>query len=144
MKKLIISTRKHHKIRWYHKVNPWWLLISNIGDGYYGLSEPKHNPEKKETPWLAITWWIRNPFHNLFWYVIGVAHLDRFIECKHNGAFYRPGGGWLVSWTQPVGWKIKLPYISHEGDWRFYIGWRPSGGFTLPRIAYRKDRLNGT
>lgn len=141
MQVLRISTRKHHNIRWYQYLNPWWLLISNIDDGYYGLTEPKHNPEQKKTLWLAITWWIRNPFHNLFWYVIGVAHLDRVISGKYGVDFYRAGGGWQVLWTKPVGWSISLPYISREGDWRFYLGWRPSGGFTLPRISYRKNRL---
>ena len=135
MKKILrLSSRKHHRIKWYHLINPWWLLISNIDDGYYGINEPKHNPEKKETLWLAITWWIRNPFHNLCWYVLGVAHKDRHIVGKYADEMHNPNGGWLFHYVQPVGSKLKLPYISYKGLFKVYLGWRPSGAFSLPRI----------
>lgn len=128
------SDRKHHKIRWYHYINPWWLFISNIDDGYYGIPEKKHNPEGKETLWLAITWWLRNPFHNCFWYVLGVAHLDHYVIGKYGSKMHNPEGGWLFNWVQPVGWKLKLPYLSYNGIIKMYVGWRPSGAFSLPRI----------
>lgn len=45
-----------------------WVLFGNDEDGIYGTDIWRNGAPKI---WLtAIQWWIRNPFHNLFWHVL--------------------------------------------------------------------------
>lgn len=73
----------------------------------------------------ALCWWVRNPFHNLFFYVIGIADRPReFYSTREWGS-----PGWTfhaVRW----GW-LWLPFVSFKGWCNFYIGWRPYGAFGL-------------
>ena len=112
-----------------HISTPWllrwlrilWALFGNEDDGIYG--DEKWRAGRNPSPWLAIAWWFRNPFHNLFFYVIGVADRPRtFYSTREWGS---PG------WTFHVlrcGW-LWLPFISHRGRVNFYAGWRPYGAF---------------
>ncbi len=78
-------------------------------------------------------WWFRNPFHNLFFYVLGCA--DKTFERRAaypkdapGNLVFRPEGGWYVAVTKCRGWR--LPFVSYQGTGlvkKFYIGWRERG-----------------
>lgn len=82
--------------------------------------------------WRAVAWWFRNPFHNLTWYVLGVADKERVVRGPWAPSFHRPEGGWLWCFTdvQVLGFTVSLPFISYLSATRKgYAGWRPSGSF---------------
>lgn len=117
---------------WWRKLNPWWLLVANDDDGYWG--DEKWRAGRAKTLALAFSWWWRNPFHNLTWYVIGVADCERVTTGRWGGAFHRPGGGWLTCWTDVQVWRVwlSLPFVSYVSPHvKAYAGWRPSGAFGL-------------
>jgi hypothetical protein len=102
----------------YKKLNPlWWF--GNIDD-------------KPPLGYNALTWALRNPFHNLTFYVIGVADRNYTVYgsdpiCNCLADFNKNGGTWAVV----AGW---LPYVSYtQGRMVFYAGWQPNGklGFKL-------------
>lgn len=116
------------------KFCPWWALFGNEDDGYFGSDSWRSGRAK--TLGLAFKWWLRNPLHNLTWYVIGVADRDRMISGPFGDQHANPNGGWLWSITS-VG-RIRLPYVSYTSSRvKFYAGWRPSGafGFKLARAT---------
>ena len=98
-----------------------WALFGNDDDGYFG--DDKWRGGREKTLWLAILWWFRNPFHNLFFYVIGVADRDR--------VFYSSREWGSEGWTfHLLNYKwLWLPLVSYKGVVNFYIGWRPYGAF---------------
>lgn len=105
-------------LRW---LRPLWAIFGNDDDGLYG--DDRWRAGRAKTLKLAVLWWFRNPFHNLFFYVIGVADRHRtFYSTREWGS---PG------WTLHVlrcDW-LWLPFISYRGRIKFYIGWRPYGAF---------------
>lgn len=105
-------------LRWFR---PIWAIFGNEDDGFYG--DDKWRAGREKTLGLAIQWWFRNPFHNLFFYVIGVADRERTVYSF--GEWGSPGWSFHV-----VNWKfLYLPFISYSGKVDFYIGWRPYGAF---------------
>lgn len=112
---------------------PWWVRwnpLGNVDDTIFG--DAKWRAGRPRTPLLAVQWWFRNPFHNIAWYGLGVADLDRSVEGRFGNAFHRPGGGWLICWTHVVvgGVALSLPFVSYISPHvKFYLGWRPSGAF---------------
>lgn len=112
--------------------NPFWLFFGNEDDGVYG--DKAFNPEGRRDWRTALRWWLRNPAHNLTFYVIGVAHLDRVVEGPWAPAIHNPDGGWLRCRTHVVrgGRPRVYPFVSYDGKrLRFYAGWRPGGAFGL-------------
>lgn len=100
-----------------------WALFGNEDDGPYG--DDKWRAGRARTWWLAVQWWVRNPFHNLFFYVIGVADKPRtFYSTRDWGV-----NGWTLHYTHCS--FLYLPFISYKGWCNFYIGWRPYGAFGL-------------
>ena len=76
----------------------------------------------------AMLWRMRNPFHNLTHYIIGVSDKDITRTGKHPGAVFAPGGGW--NWAVTRHRWLPLPFVSFDGKrGRFYLGWRESGNF---------------
>lgn len=72
-----------------------------------------------------ILWFIRNPFHNFTFYVIGMA--DR-IELRELNHVFNPS----------YKWNIILPFISYNnGKIKWYVGWREKGNFGI-KIAKEK------
>jgi hypothetical protein len=103
------------------KWNPaFWL--GNIDDPV-----PPHwyRPENRFRQEL---WDLRNPLHNFFFYVIGIADREFEIVGRVPGEVFNPEGGW--NWTVcRAGW-VNLPFISYKrGHFYFYIGWRNRGNF---------------
>lgn len=131
-----------------YALNPWWLLVGNEDDGLYG--DDAWRAGRPKTWRLALTWWLRNPCHNLTWYVLGVAQHHRFIVGPWAPRIAREEGGWLWQYTQ-IAWSpgIKLPFVGYTSPpgngWRveFYAGWRPSGSFGFA-LRLRRPRKEGT
>lgn len=127
---------------WWRKLNPWWLLVANDDDGYWG--DDKWRAGRAKTLALAFAWWRRNPLHNLTWYGIGVADRERVTTGRWGGAFHRPGGGWLTCWTdvQVMGVWLALPFVSYISPRvKAYAGWRPSGAFGLKLNISRRGLI---
>lgn len=109
---------------WLQRLNPIWAIFGNEDDGPYG--DDKWRAGRAKTWKLAVIWWFRNPFHNLFFYVIGIAdHPRTFYSTKLWGE--QPG--WSFHYTPTPTLRIPLPFVSHKGKVNFYAGWRPYGAF---------------
>jgi hypothetical protein len=99
---------------WYKKLNPvWW--VGNDDDP----------PPIGYTEW---GWFLRNPFHNFYFYVIGVADQpDRTWWASYSTVTTFPPKGFGYAFTNRV-----LPYLAYRGPkYEGYIGWRPSGAFGM-------------
>lgn len=84
--------------------------------------------------YTAWTWFLRNPFHNLFFYVIGVSDQKTIRYGPEPGDVFAWGWKWNV--TQVEGTWIYLPFIAYlNPNFRFYIGWRPGGALGV-KINY--------
>lgn len=116
------------KVSWLKKLNPFWALFGNEDDGFFG-DDPWRNGRDR-TFLLAVEWWLRNPMHNLTWYVIGVADKDRTITGPWGDKHANPDGGLLWSIVKAKNKGIPLPYVNYtKGYFKMYAGWRPSGAF---------------
>lgn len=113
-----------------------WALFGNDEDGFYG--DTSWNPEQKKSLWIAVQWWVRNPFHNLTFHVIcpkspftreGSFPKDVFNPC---------GSGWNRCVITSATGK-KFPFISYIGWCKFYIGWRERGNFGIKLTLNRKN-----
>ena len=132
---MIIKPPRRGRVSMWQKLNPIWALFGNLDDGIYGAGT-KWNPAGERSASRAIRWWVRNPMHNLCWYVLGVA--DRWREVSDDR--FHADVGWLVSSTVLVGRSIRLPYVSYRGARVVaYAGWRPSGAFGLKFQIAKRD-----
>lgn len=107
-----------------------WALFGNEQDGLTG--DPAWNPERADTWKVRVLWWMRNPFHNLTWHVIGLVHLDtiRCDEHMEDG----PGMNRAYSMTSPGG--TRYPFWRYIGDgWEGYFGWRARGSFGMKLVG---------
>lgn len=113
------------------KWNPiWWL--GNADD-----PEPPdwYRPGKR---FRGVQWQLRNPFHNLTFYVIGVKDSDFIRYGRDPGAVFRSDGGWNWCVIQKGWWR--LPFVSYEGErMKFYALWREHGNFGLKLNLKRKE-----
>jgi len=107
------------RINPWKKINPlWWL----------GNCDEPLPPDDKfigQPQWLRrLRWFLRNPFHNFTYYVIGVA--DRKFDR-------------INLWNKWGNLNLVLPLIAYRGKkWEWYFGWREKGNFG---IAFRKSPL---
>ena len=123
---------RRDRLPWWRKLNPWWALFGNDDDGYFG--DESWRAGRVQTFALAWAWWVRNPCHNLTWYLIGVADRERMHRGRWAPDIHKPGGGWLLSVTDVVILRVrlKLPFVSYISPYvKLYAGWRPSGAFGL-------------
>lgn len=98
----------------WNKLNPsWW--IKNDDNPI-----PPDNLWSCKPQWIRkILWFLRNPFHNFTFYVIGMADKPELRIC--NEVFNNFGK-----------WNIILPFISYNGKKVFwYFGWRERGNFGI-------------
>lgn len=76
----------------------------------------------------SVLWNFRNPLHNFFFYVIGIADKEFEIVGRFPGKISNPNGGW--NWTVCKYKCLRLPFISYQrGKFNFYLGWRNRGNF---------------
>ena len=106
----------------FQKWNPVW---------WFGNADDPEPPDwyRPGSPNRRFLWYLRNPFHNFTFYVIGIA--DRHFP--RSGRFpddvMSPGGGWNFAVSRCGGW-LPLPFVSFNGKWvQSYFGWRPRGNF---------------
>lgn len=92
-----------------------WSLFGNHDDGPYGKFE--------ETLWGAVKWWLRNPFHNLWFYTLAppllwsIALIGEGKDGRNYWPAQRPGILLALN---------TLPYFAWQTvNWCGYIGWRP-------------------
>lgn len=105
------------------KLNPlFWF--GNIDDP---VPPDWYRPNNRTRTFL---WHCRNPFHNLFFYVIGIADKEFEIIGKYPGRISDPNGGW--NWTVCRYKWLRLPLVSYQrGSFNFYLGWRNRGNFGM-------------
>jgi hypothetical protein len=73
-------------------------------------------------------WYLRNPTHNLDFYVIGIADktFRRAGRCPRE--VYNPRQGW--NWAVSKYKWVRLPFLSYRREpFKFYFGWRERGNF---------------
>lgn len=104
----------------------------------FGNDDDPNPPEWYEPAWpewrRRIYWFaLRNPFHNLTFYVLGIAdkQFER-VAVYPKGApvnlVFRDEGGWYIAIVR-YKW-LRLPFVSYQGPGlvkKFYIGWRERG-----------------
>ncbi|AWI53224.1 hypothetical protein DEH84_07105 [Aquabacterium olei] len=124
---------RRHVVGWRKKIDPIWLLFGNEDDGWYG--DATWRAGRPESIGLAVLWWLRNPCHNLTWYLIGVADRERIVTGRWVPRIHKPGGGALTCWTDVLvcnRWWLSLPFVSYLSPYcKFYLGWRTGGAFGI-------------
>lgn len=105
-----------------------WAMFGNDEDGIYG--DKSFNPEQKESIWLAVRWWFRNPFHNLFFHVWNVPR-PFITEGDYPFDVFNPKGGWNRLRHYSAYNNKTYRFISYVGWCKFYIGWRERGNFGI-------------
>ncbi len=138
-----VIPRHHTQIRSY-SVGHWltWALFGNDDDGLFGEEESAdYRPDEPISGWKATKWGARNPFHNLFFYVLGRAYAEpsqlgiisissaglKLFEYKKKGSVFAGSGGSGFF----LGLHSGLPFISlrvnHFRQSNIYLGWRERG-----------------
>jgi hypothetical protein len=74
-----------------------WALFGNDDDGIYG--DLNWNPTQEKTWQRAVLWWLRNPFHNALFFVLGTGHTDSTRAGKYPADVFSPVGGWNYAVT---------------------------------------------
>ena len=115
-----------------------WALFGNDEDGVLG--DRSFNPEQRDTIWIRVSWWCRNPLHNLMFHVppFGLVGL-RFVREGNCAVFREPEGGW--GWAVIYYKWMRFPFISYYGRVKFYIGWRERGNFGI-KLTYNSSWTN--
>lgn len=120
----------------FRKLDPFWALFGNDDDGYFG--DDHWRAGRAKTFWLAAQWWFRNPFHNLFFYVIGVGDRQRTFWSRSD-RLWGTVDGWTFHWLKASGVPICFPFASFQNPRiSAYAGWRPYGAFGFKFQIKRK------
>ncbi len=121
--KVIVRNLPNLKPSACEKLNPlFWF--GNIDDP---IPPDWYRPDNRMRTAL---WHFRNPMHNFFFYVIGIADKEFEIVGRYPGRISNPDGGW--NWTVCKYKWLRLPFISYKrGNFNFYFGWRNRGNFGI-------------
>ena len=76
-----------------------------------------------------VLWWVRNPFHDLCFYIIGIADKSFTSIGKHPNHVFNPNYGW--NWAVRKYKIFRFPFVSYINHIKFYIGWRERGNFGI-------------
>ncbi len=131
-----------------------WALFGNADAGIFAEYHPQHSDD---ITWRQFAWWtLRNPMHNLTFYVIGdaddperkdltLANLtvgkDFKLFTSEPGRQYTENSGLhlaLHNCKPFLGLKINWPLIQKRTE--LYLGWRPQGNFGLTFRPLRKNQ----
>jgi hypothetical protein len=107
------------RISTWNKFNPvWW--VQNADDP---IPPDWYRPDETRR---TMKWRFRNPFHNLTFYVIGIADKTHVRYGRYPEKIANPNSGWNFAIARR---RIAfLPFLSyHRGKFDFYLGWRPRG-----------------
>jgi hypothetical protein len=107
----------------WQKLNPiWWF-----GNADDPVPPADYRPGKS---WRKLTWQLRNPGHNLTFYVLGVADKRFTRKGPYPGQISNPSGGW--NWAVCRYHGLRLPFVDYRhGGFEFYWGWRERGNLGL-------------
>jgi hypothetical protein len=97
-----------------------WAVFGNEDDGIYGEGiHARYKPEWENNSLKALRWWLRNPFHNFCFYVIGSADKvnSRLVLIDKSPFFLAFHGG--------------KPFIQICYYGTYYAGWRERGNFGI-------------
>lgn len=107
-----------------------WALFGNDEDGIYGTLKWRLDTFSRafvyHPRYIALRWWLRNPFHNLLWHVLAWPN-DKDPEM----------------WPATTGFKGRLvpPFIAYRGKVDAYIGFRGQQG--VFGAAFRVTKSTG-
>ncbi len=137
-----------------------WAVFGNDDDGLFGeRASPKFHPEKKASFTKALKWFLRNPFHNFCFYVIGSAQRQNSectlirIACHEPTELfkYRPApiygftGRHTTFYCALHGGKpfiaLRLVYTNKIKS-EFYFGWRERGNFGIKVRPFVKRKTD--
>ncbi len=140
-------------MKWYQKLNPiWWFKNDDpVAPDWYEKTWPLR---KRQFYWM----YLRNPLHNFTNYIIGIRDIEDKTQLGiAPGEVFKTGGGlnltWFfyipdrlqsiilalllanTLWYGSIIWALIFvvflfrPFISWQGKFKFYIGWREKGAF---------------
>lgn len=116
---------------WYKKINPiWWL--QNDADGWF----PDHYLPEESWIKRAVLYFLRNPFHNFTFFIIGFRDKPSVSYAKNPNTTHIDGE-FNYGYTKVYGW-LPVPFISFR-KWgaEGYVGWRvPGAAFGLKLRKY--------
>ncbi len=142
-----VVPRHRSQIRWYD-IGHWtfWMLFGNDNDGIFGESKTgPYQQVRRNNVNKAISWWVRNPFHNFTNYTIGsgskncseliilginskkIALFEYNKRAKYN--FYGPGSSILIALHGFKPYISIQKYLPKESNFQFYLGWRKRDNF---------------
>lgn len=139
-----VVPRHSSQLSWYD-AGHWltWTLLGNDDDGIFG-EESDYKPDLPTGVAKASHWFMRNPFHNFGFYVIGSAQKDNpeyiLLKASHQGVlafrhseepsnFGDKGSSFLLALHG------NKPFVSLRVIWserkksELYFGWRERGNF---------------
>ncbi|MEO7297049.1 MAG: hypothetical protein ABI042_00580 [Verrucomicrobiota bacterium] len=130
-RKVVKNIPRHHPTP-LQKFNPlFW--IGNVDDP---VPPEWYRPENRARNML---WGFRNPMHNFFFYVVGIADKEFEVVGRFPGKVSGPEGGW--NWTVCKYKCLRLPFVSYKrGNFNFYLGWRNRGNFGV-KLNYSRKQL---
>ena len=116
-------------IHFYNKLNPiWWL----------GNAEEPRPPAwyRPDGSGRTFMWYLRNPFVNFSYYVIGGADKKTVRYGVYPTLVGNPNGGWNFAVTRRR--IVYLPFIDYKRHrFEFYCGWRERGNFGM-KLNFRQ------
>lgn len=141
-----IIPRHRSCIAWYD-VGRWtlWALFGNDDDGIFGERAGFH-PELRPGACKAALWTLRNPLHNICFYVIGSAGSAnsawKLLEVTSDGMKvldYQPQADMVFAGKHSFLLALHggKPFCSFCWEWsphhqsKFYFGWRCRGNFGI-------------
>ena len=152
-----IIPRHSDQIRWFD-MGHWcsWALFGNDDDGIFGEGQnAQYCNQMPISTSLAMRWFVRNPFHNFTYYVIGSAYTTNsemtLLSFSENGTLalsYEEQGKTVFAGKNGSslylglhGWKpffsFRLCYPNNRRS-EFWFGWRERGNFGLKLIPSKK------
>ena len=132
----------------YKKPPKWWpfhnRIIGRLLWKVIGNSDDPEPPSwfKPNDKHRILKWYIRNPFHNFTFYIIGLEDKDRICYGINAGKVLTDG--FCVYLSKIKGLPIIVPFLSYQRTmknriFQFYIGWRRGGAFGIKcRIILKK------
>ncbi len=149
-----VIPRHRSQIRWYD-LGHWvtWTLFGNDDDGIFGEEPTSGYKTRRNVSGLrAFAWTLRNPLHNLGFYVLGSANRENSefalvqlaednskllnYKAKADTVFAGEKSSFFLGFH---GWKPFLSLRLRYGrQLDFYFGWRERGNFGMKFIPFKK------
>ena len=87
-----------------------------------------------------VAWYVRNPFHNFTFYVIGIADKPFWRIGPYPTETSNPHQGW--NWAVCERKMARLAFVDYKRKrFEFYAGWRTGGNFGIKlNFAKHKQR----